>query len=320
MQKRNVIAVTLAIVMSVACLFSACSKSAKPGVRTKPLLSCLSDGELKNTLEELYVFVPNFHEPYTGVTVEGDPVERYLTSAKGVIRQMEYNIEFFPVVKTDASLYEYGELRRAVELYYGGELPGIRYYAVSGSPRYAKAGVKLSELDDAEFLSALKEHFFGNMTGYTPDTDTLRSVVKKLEEDPDAAYADVLPPEIEATAFLTQEELTVGELRRAVKLYYGYAPYDKPAERPNIYGEDGQKLTLSEMDEETLRAVLSELGVQEIFFEEEYSEEMHKTIVGYEHSENSGPKFGYSTAEAFMFDELFRAVNVYYSDIYPFGN
>ena len=320
MQKRNVIAVSLAIVMGVLCLFSACSRSAKPGARTKPLLSCLSDGELKNTLEELYVFVPNFHEPYNGVTVEGDPVERYLISAKGVIRQMEYNIEYFPVIKTDASLYEYGELRRAVELYYGGELPGIRDFAVAGSPRYAKTNVKLSELDDAEFLSVLKEHFYGYMSGYSPDFDTVCGAVKKLEEDPDAAYADVLPSEIDHPNIITQEELTVEELRQAVKLYYGYAPYDKPAERPNIYGGDGQKLTLSEMDADTLQAVLKELGVLERFFDEQYAEELHKAIVGYEHNEKSGPKYGYSTAEAFMFDELFRAVNVYYSDIYPFGN
>ena len=320
MQKRNVIAVSLAIVMGVLCLFSACSRSAKPGARTKPLLSCLSDGELKKTLEELYVFVPNFHEPYPGVTEEGNPVNRYMISARRYIRNMEYEIEYFPSMETDTTLYVFAELRRAVELYYGGELPGIKYYAVAGSPRYALTGVKLSELDAAEFMSTLKEHFYGNMSGYTPDLDTVRSAVKKLEEDPDAPYMEVLPSEVDFPNIITQEELTVGELRQAVKLYYGYAPYDKPAERPNIYGGDGQKLTLSEMDADTLQAVLKELGVLERFFDEQYAEELHKAIVGYEHNEKSGPKYGYSTAEAFMFDELFRAVNVYYSDIYPFGN
>ena len=158
------------------------------------------------------------------------------------------------------------------------------------------------------------------MSAYSPDLVTLRSAVKKLEEDPDAPYTDVLPCEIDSPKFITAEELTVGELRQAVKLYYGYAPYDKPVERPNIYGEYGEKIKLSEMDSDTLHAVLGELGVLEIFFDEEYAKDMHSELLTYERYEKTGPRFGYITVDAFLFDELYRAVKVYYSDIYPFGN
>ena len=315
---RKIIALLLVLIIG-AQLFSACTKPARPDSRTKPLLSALSDEELERTLGELLVFIPGFHgDVYLGPNY--DPVKSYLVSARRDVRMLEYNIDYNPYADGDYELYYIGELRRAVLLYYDGRSPGIRCFAVAGSPVFERTGIKLSELGEEDFISTLIEHFYGDDTGYEPDHETAREIVKKLEASPDADFREIYAPLTEHPVRMSQEELTVEELRRAVKLYYGYPPYDKPAESPDIFGADGEKTKLSEMEAETLRAVLRELGVLELFFDEKYAEDLELQLARDEDDRGKSPLFGYLPENEFLNQQVWRAVQIYYSEAYPFKN
>ena len=309
MRTKRCAAILLVLILGISALLSGCAAR-----KQKPMLSLMSDEELKSVLDEYSVPVFLFDSRIS----EADQ----LVVKRREIRKLEFDIDYGIDFDYEGEPEQdpYNVLRRMVKDYYGGDLPVIKDYAVRGRPAYEKTGVKLSEMDDKELILTLMEHYFIYEPHCNVSTEDIRGMVAALEADPDKAEDEVFQDEEYArdkernpkTAYPQAYRCMIEELRQAVKLYYGLLSTE--------YSRSGLKdnnTPLSELDDWRLYALLAELGVLMEDIPESYIPEIRKCVEITEAHMHEHSMASESAQLTYLYEEIYRAVHIYYSDLFP---
>lgn len=309
--KRRVASLT-AFIIVVFCLISGCTGSGKQ----RPMLSLMSDEELKNALNELSVPVCLFAPDETE--------SNELWMKRRTIRLLEFDIDYMTDYEYEGEMEQdpYEVLRRAVKEYYGGDLPVIKNYAVRGRPACEASKKKLSELGDEELIRTLMEHYFTYEPHCAVSTEDIRAMTAALEAEPDRAAEEVFQNE-EISREMEQDphfvypkayRCMIEELRRAVKLYYGLSDADAVGS-----GITDNKTPLSALEDSRLVALLAELGVLMDDIPESLIPEVRRCIEFTEEHMHGNAMASEDMRLTYLYEEIYRAVHIYHSERFPLG-
>lgn len=309
MRTKRCAAILLVLILGISALLSCCA-----GKKQKPILSLMSDEELKSVLDEYSVPVFLFDSRIS----EADQLVFERREIRKIEFDIDYGIDFD--YEGEPEQAPYNVLRRMVKDYYGGDLPVIKDYAVRGRPAYEKTKVKLSEMDDKELILTLMEHYFIYEPHCNVSTEDIRGMVAVLEADPDKAAEEVFQSEEYArdkaqnpkTAYPEAYRCMIEELRQAVKLYYGLLGEDFSRS-----GLTDNKTPLSELDDWRLYALLAELGVLMEDIPESYIPEIRKCVEITEAHMHEHSMASESAQLTYLYEEIYRAVHIYHSDLFP---
>lgn len=303
MGRKTFPAILLALLLAACSLLPGCA-----GKKQKPILSLMSDEELKSVLDEYSVPVFLFDSRIS----EADQ----LVVKRREIRKLEFDIDYGIDFDYEGEPEQapYNVLRRMVTDYYGGDLPVIKDYAVRGRPAYEKTKVKLSEMDDKELILTLMEHYFIYEPHCNVSTEDIRGMVAALEADPDKAAEEVYHDE--ETDFYPIYPMfyrcMIEELRQAVKLYYGLL-----GEEFSRSGLKDNKTPLSEVEDWRLYALLAELGVLMEDIPESFIPEIRKCVEITEAHMHEHSMASEDAQLTYLYEEIYRAVHIYHSDLFP---
>ena len=303
MDRKHIFALLLALLLAACFLLTGCAAN-----KQVPMLSLMSDEELKSVLDEYSVPVFLFDSRIS----EADQ----LVVKRREIRKLELDIDYGIDFDYDGEPEQapYNVLRSMVYDYYGGDLPVIKNYAVRGRPAYEKTGVKLSEMDDGGLIKTLMEHYFIYEPHCNVSTEDIRGMVAALEADPDKAAEEVYHDE-ETDLYPVYPDsyrCMIEELRQAVKLYYGLlsTEYSRSGLKDN-------KTPLSELEDWQLYALLAELGVLMEDIPESYIPEIRKCVELTEAHMHEHSMASEDAQLLYLYEEIYRAVHIYHSELFP---